>query len=59
MEGCQSGRMGYPGKVVYPKGYREFESRSLRQIGNFEPKQNKGFVAKMIRCQCKNHITKI
>lgn len=23
--------MGYPGKVVYPKGYREFESRSLRQ----------------------------
>lgn len=30
MEGCQSGRMGHPGKVVYPKGYREFESRSLR-----------------------------
>src|SRR6267378_1702217 len=30
MERCQSGRMGYPGKVVYPKGYRGFESLSLR-----------------------------
>lgn len=32
MERCQSGRMGYPGKVVYPKGYRGFESRSFRQF---------------------------
>gem|GEM_PF-5574851 len=29
-------------KAVYPKGYRGFESLPLRQIGNFEPKQNKG-----------------
>ncbi len=31
-EGCQSGRMGYPGKVVCPKGHREFESLSLRHM---------------------------
>ena len=30
MERCVSGLNGNPGKVVYPKGYREFESPSLR-----------------------------
>jgi hypothetical protein len=28
--------MGYPGKVVYPKGYRGFESLSLRTPTNNE-----------------------
>ena len=32
MERCQSGRMGVPGKDVNPKGFREFESPSLRKI---------------------------
>ena len=31
-ERCQSGRMGYPGKVVCPKGHRGFESLSLRIV---------------------------
>ncbi len=30
MERWQSGRMYYLGKVAYPKGYRGFESPSLR-----------------------------
>jgi hypothetical protein len=29
-EGCQSGRLGTPGKRVYPSGYRGFESHPLR-----------------------------
>ena len=32
MERCQSGRMGVPGKDVNPKGFREFESPSLRRF---------------------------
>ncbi len=32
-EGCQSGRMGTPGKRVYPSGYRGFESHPLRHFG--------------------------
>ena len=31
LERCQSGRMGYPGKVVYRKRYRGFESLPLRR----------------------------
>ena len=30
-EGCQSGRLGTPGKRVYLYGYRGFESHPLRQ----------------------------
>ena len=30
LERCQSGRMGVPGKDVYPKGYQGFESLPLR-----------------------------
>ncbi len=30
-ESCQSGRMGHPAKVLYPHGYRGFESLTLRQ----------------------------
>ena len=31
-ERCSSGWRGYPGKVVYPQGYRGFESHLLRKM---------------------------
>jgi uncharacterized protein len=35
-ERCQSGRMGDTGNVVYPKGYRGFESLPLRSVINMK-----------------------
>ncbi len=36
MEGSHSGLVRDPGKVVYPKGYREFESLTLRKRNPLE-----------------------
>ena len=36
-EGCQSGRLGTPGKRVYLHGYRGFESHPLRHQHSNEP----------------------
>ena len=41
MERCRSGLTGGPGKTVYQKWYREFESRPLRS-GDFN-RSNPGF----------------
>ena len=34
LEGSHSGLVRIPGKDVCPKGHREFESLTLRQLGN-------------------------